>query len=175
MSFKYSSCFSFSSPNIRSLRTSEKPMMAFRGVRSSCDMLARNSDLCELAALVLDLQEQTGVLNRQGGLGRKRPQKFDDRRRKSPGDLADYGQAAEQVILAHKRHSKQSPISGAHESATHPALGRRCQYVGDLVRLVYLREPPGRAFPFSDWRRKHRLYDVSLELLGGSWYENLAL
>src|SRR4029450_1396278 len=49
MSFEYSSCFSFSSPNIRSPRTSEKPMMAFSGVRSSCDMLAKNSDLCWLA------------------------------------------------------------------------------------------------------------------------------
>ena len=38
------------SPNIRSLRTSEKPMIALSGVRSSCDMLARNSDLCWLAA-----------------------------------------------------------------------------------------------------------------------------
>ena len=42
--------FSLSSPNIRSERTSEKPRMAFSGVRSSWDMLARNSDLCRLAA-----------------------------------------------------------------------------------------------------------------------------
>src|SRR5215471_2622105 len=44
MSLRYSSCFSFSSPNIRSFSTSENPMIAFSGVRSSCDMLARNSD-----------------------------------------------------------------------------------------------------------------------------------
>ena len=49
MSFRYSSCLSFTSPNICSLSTSEKPMIAFSGVRSSCDMLARNSDLCLLA------------------------------------------------------------------------------------------------------------------------------
>jgi hypothetical protein len=36
-------------PNIRSDSTSEKPMIAFSGVRSSCDILARNSDLCWLA------------------------------------------------------------------------------------------------------------------------------
>ena len=30
--------------------TCEKPRIAFSGVRSSCDMLARNSDLCRLAA-----------------------------------------------------------------------------------------------------------------------------
>ena len=35
MSFRYSSCFSVSSPNIRSARTSENPMMALSGVRSS--------------------------------------------------------------------------------------------------------------------------------------------
>jgi hypothetical protein len=46
---KYSSCFSWSSPNIRSDSTSEKPMIAFSGVRSSWDMFARNSDLCWLA------------------------------------------------------------------------------------------------------------------------------
>src|SRR5262245_38788853 len=46
MSSVYSACFSFSSPNILSPKTSEKPMMALSGVRSSWDMLARNSDLC---------------------------------------------------------------------------------------------------------------------------------
>ena len=45
MSRTYSSWRSLSSPNIRSSSTSEKPITAFSGVRSSCDMLARNSDL----------------------------------------------------------------------------------------------------------------------------------
>src|SRR3954469_4686205 len=49
MSRRYSSWRSLSSPNIRSRRTSENPMTALSGVRSSCDMLARNSDLCRLA------------------------------------------------------------------------------------------------------------------------------
>ena len=52
MSSVYSACFSFSSPNSLSPKTSEKPMMALSGVRSSCDMLARNSDLCRLAASI---------------------------------------------------------------------------------------------------------------------------
>jgi len=57
--------FRSASPNMRSVSTSENPMMALSGVRSSCDMLARNSDLCwlaalELSALVLDLAEQPG-------------------------------------------------------------------------------------------------------------------
>jgi hypothetical protein len=50
MSCSYSACFSFTSPNIRSASTSEKPRIAFSGVRSSWDMLARNSDLWRLAA-----------------------------------------------------------------------------------------------------------------------------
>ena len=49
MSRRYSSWRSLSSPNIRSSSTSEKPITAFSGVRSSCDMLARNSDLWRLA------------------------------------------------------------------------------------------------------------------------------
>ena len=65
---------------MRSTSTSEKPMMALSGVRSSCDMLARNSDLClagrrQLLALVLDLSipllqlgEQPHVLDRDHGL-----------------------------------------------------------------------------------------------------------
>ena len=50
MSWMYSACLSLSSPNMRSPRTSEKPMIALSGVRSSCDMFARNSDLWRLAA-----------------------------------------------------------------------------------------------------------------------------
>ena len=49
MSSRYSSCFALISPNIRFRNTCEKPMIAFSGVRSSCDMFARNSLLCSLA------------------------------------------------------------------------------------------------------------------------------
>src|SRR5713101_6933155 len=45
ISWRYSVCFSLMSPNIFSARISANPMIAFSGVRSSCDMLARNSDL----------------------------------------------------------------------------------------------------------------------------------
>ena len=48
MSCTYSAWRSLSSPNIRSSSTSENPMTALSGVRSSCDMLARKSDLCWL-------------------------------------------------------------------------------------------------------------------------------
>ena len=49
MSCRYSACLSLSSPNIRSSSASEKPMTAFSGVRSSWDILARNSLLWRLA------------------------------------------------------------------------------------------------------------------------------
>jgi hypothetical protein len=49
-------------------------MMALSGVRSSCDMLARNSDLWRLAAsswalLSAIFPEEPGVLDRQSRLG----------------------------------------------------------------------------------------------------------
>ena len=51
MSSRYSSCLSFTSPKSFCCSTWVKPMIAFSGVRSSCDMLARKSDLCLLAHL----------------------------------------------------------------------------------------------------------------------------
>src|SRR5215467_1713225 len=71
MSFRYSSCLSFNSPNMRSDRTSEKPMMAFSGVRSSWDMFARNSDLCWLATLFVELSQKADVFDGNHGLIRK--------------------------------------------------------------------------------------------------------
>jgi hypothetical protein len=46
MSRTYSSWRSFKFPDSRSSSTSENPITAFKGVRSSCDIDARNSDLC---------------------------------------------------------------------------------------------------------------------------------
>ena len=46
MSSRYSACFGLTGPTISSCNTCENPMIAFSGVRSSWDMLARNSDLC---------------------------------------------------------------------------------------------------------------------------------
>ena len=53
MSSRYSSCLSFTSPNSFCCSTWVKPMIAFSGVRSSCDMLARNSDLWRARSLEL--------------------------------------------------------------------------------------------------------------------------
>ena len=59
MSRRYSSWRSLISPNIRSRSTSENPSTALSGVRSSCDMLARNSDLCRLATASSELLPST--------------------------------------------------------------------------------------------------------------------
>ena len=59
MSRRYSSWRSLRSPNMRSRSTSEKPITALSGVRSSCDMFARNSDLWRLATS--ELAEEAGV------------------------------------------------------------------------------------------------------------------
>ena len=114
MSFRYSSCFSFSSPNIRSPRTSENPMMAFSGVRSSWDMLARNSDLCwladfELPALVLDLPEEPRVLDGQGRLGGEGLQQLDRSRRELAGRLRDHGETADQLVFADAAARRGAP------------------------------------------------------------------
>src|SRR4030095_7756704 len=97
----------------------------------------------ELGALVSDLKEETRILNRQGGLGRKRPQKLDDLWLKGASGLPDHGEAAEQVILADEGNREEGPVSGANERTTDSALGGRCQDVRHLDRLLDLCEPSG--------------------------------
>ena len=65
----------------------------------------------ELAALVCDLPEQAGVLDRQGGLGGERLQDVDDLRRKLAGRLAIEGQAADDLVLAEERHGEERPVA----------------------------------------------------------------
>ena len=58
-------------------------MTALRGVRSSCDMFARNWDLCwrrfgERLPLSFEGLEQAGVVDRQRGLGGERLEQCDN-------------------------------------------------------------------------------------------------
>ncbi len=69
MSWRYSVCFSLTSPNIFSARISENPMMAFSGV-------------LELGTLVRDLPEEPGVLDGQYRLGSQSLERGDSLRRK---------------------------------------------------------------------------------------------
>ena len=121
MSFRYSSCFSFSSPNMRSASTSEKPMIALSGVRSSCDMLARNSRLVlagrlELAALVLDLVEQPRVLDRQGRLGGEGLQELDHLGGELAGRLRSRPDRRASAVFAQQRHGEQRAVAGPDQA-----------------------------------------------------------
>ena len=134
MSFRYSACFSLISPNMRSVSTSEKPMIALSGVLSSCDMLARNSDLwlvrdLELRALLLDLAEQAHVLDRDDGL---------------VGEGAAAARSACRVKRARPRVASAAiaPIAGRRAASApqmavrQPAASRgRRVYLGRLRRL----------------------------------------
>src|SRR4029453_6727466 len=104
----------------------------------------------ELVALLFNLAEEASILNSQGGLGCKRPQKLDDLQRKCAGGLPDYSEPAEQVIVADEGNREQGPVSSANERVTHSALGGRCQDCRDPERLLRLPRPPAPPPPFSD-------------------------
>ena len=155
-------------------------MMAFSGVRSSWDMLARNSDLCWLATSSCRLLSSISRNRRAFWIARadwvaKVRRSSMTSGANAPSGLPDHGEAAEQVILADEGNREQGPVPSANERATHSALGGRGQDVRHLDRLLHLREPSGRSLPFADGRGEHRLDDLGLKMLGGAWHEDLAL
>src|SRR4029453_4672392 len=95
----------------------------------------------ELVALLFNLAEEASILNSQGGLGCKRPQKLDDLQRKCTGGLPDYSEPADQGIVADGGTRERAPVSSANERVPPSALGGRCQDVRHLDRLLRLREP----------------------------------
>ena len=120
MSRRYSSWRSLSSPNIRSSRTSENPITALSGVRSSCDMLARNSDLCRLAisswsVLTSSSTEQARVVDGDRGLAGERLEQPARLRRELAGHRAPHDQCADDLVLAHERDGEQRPPPVAPE------------------------------------------------------------
>ncbi len=135
MSCRYSSCLSLSSPNMRSSSASEKPMMALSGVRSSWDMLARNSDLCRFAIsscvrLLAQLLEQAGVLDGDDGLVAERPEDLDllvrERPRRAPGDRDHADRRRRRAASAPGGGSGNPPAARSRAS---PACRRdRCRY-----------------------------------------------
>ena len=127
MSARYSACLSLISPNIRSASTSEKPMIALSGVRSSCDMLARNSLLCRLATSscrplssisrksrafwMASADCVAKVLRRSITCGAN-----------SPAVFRFMIEPAQQAVLAQQRNRQQRPIAEAKQDLAHPAL-----------------------------------------------------
>src|SRR5437867_12116546 len=159
MSFRYSSCFSFSSPNMRSTRTSENPMMALSGVRSSCDMLARNSDLCRLAvsswALLSAISRKSrAFLDGEDRLAAERLQHVHVGRRELAGRLPIEGQAADDLVLSKQGHGEQGPVTEPDENIPHAALvGPGLGDVGNLYRLAHLRRTAHEPLTLSKARR----------------------
>ena len=95
------------------------PMIAFSGVRSSCDMLARNCDLCWLAAsscsaLFLDLLEQPRVLDGEHRLGREGLEQRHHRLRELARLAAPDDQRADDLVLAQERDREQRADTLAH-------------------------------------------------------------
>ena len=121
MSCRYSSCRSFSSPNIRSSSTSEKPITAFNGVRNSCDMLARNSDLCREAIsnsrlFSFQLAEYPGIEDGQRRLVGERLQHLGDLVRVAARGLAPHDQDADDPVFPKQRHGQHRHPAAAEQS-----------------------------------------------------------
>ena len=148
MSWRYSACFSFTSPNIRSASTSEKPRIAFSGVRSSWDMLARNSDLWRLAASSCRLLSAISRKSRAFWMARadwvaKVWRSSMTSGANAPGVFLLTVNAADQLVFAQHRDGEQRPVPGAEEDvAEGPSIGvlrRRCRGSGPARAVSAMR------------------------------------
>ena len=153
MSSTYSVCFSFNSPNYFSCNTSEKPMIALSGVRSSCDMLARNSDLCWLAdfqllALRFDLAKQPRVVDRQRRLRREGLQQIHHLRFELSGLPPPHRQTAHNLLLAQERHRQKRAVTETVQQRPQPRSRALLliQSIRDLHRRASDRRLPRGAF-----------------------------
>ena len=115
-------------------------MIAFNGVRSSCDMLARNSRLVlvgdlELPALVLDLAEEAHVLQRDRGLVAEGPQQGHFPVGERPHFLPAQQDRAERLALAvERRHDDRAVAEARRELLAQRVLGPLGQHVAHLDR-----------------------------------------
>ena len=85
----------------------------------------------ELAALVADLAEQAGVLDRQHGLGGEGLQQVDGVLGKLARRLAAHNQRADDLVGAEERHDQQRAKAGPHHHIEYVG-GRFAAHVGDL-------------------------------------------
>ena len=186
MSCRYSACFSFTSPNIRSASTSEKPRIAFSGVRSSWDMLARNSDLWRLAASSCRLLSAISRKRRAFWIARADWVANVSRTRTTSGGnvagrLADDGQDADDLLLPKQRHRQERAIARLEERRPHRALvgafHARCRGSGP-AHAARAARPVAALAPWESARRAERVQRSCLprihvaaraepELLGG--------
>ena len=97
-------------------------MTALSGVRSSCDMLARNSDLCRLATsswrlLCCSSRNDARVVDRHRGLARERLEQVDGAGGEGAGDLAPHEQRADDLLLPPQRDRQQRAPAGARRAS----------------------------------------------------------
>ena len=87
----------------------------------------------DLAALVLDLAKQPGVLDRQYGLGGEGFQKLDDFGAKLAGGFSPYHQAADDAVFAEQGNSQAGTKAEAFEQLAHAR--RVCVFFEDIWDL----------------------------------------
>ena len=100
----------------------------------------------ELAALLLDLAEEPGVLDGQRRLGGERLQELDDLRRELSGRPPVHRERADDLVLPQERHCQQRPVAYPEQEVSKMTLiGALLQDVGHLHRLPPLGRAPNEA------------------------------
>ena len=177
MSWRYSACFSFTSPNIRSASTSEKPRIAFSGRPQLVGHVGEELRLVaagrlELPTLVRDLAEEAGVLDGQRGLGGEGLQELDDLRREGARRLLADREPADQLVFAQHRDGEQGAGPRAEEDvAEGPVIGVRRRDVGNLDRLARHRHAALDALTFAGRRAPGQGHHLLVKVVGGAEVE----
>src|SRR5689334_3672881 len=78
----------------------------------------------DLAAFILDLAEQPGVLDGQHGLSSKGLKQIDHFRRKAPRHTAENRQTSHDLLFAKKRNSQQGPVAELSQYRPHSSRAK---------------------------------------------------
>ena len=172
-------CFSLISPNIFSASTSENPMMALSGVRSSCDMLARNSDLCRLAASSWALLSAISRKRRAFWIARadwvaKVFRTSTTSGENSPGAF----RLKDRLPMIWSSRSRGTERTARYPNRMSVSLdaalvGPGLGDVGDLDRLAHLGRAPHEPFALPEGRRPEGLDEFGVVVVGGAQLELL--
>ena len=155
-------------------------MIALSGVRSSCDMLARNSDLCWLATSSSRLF--CAISRKRRAFWMARDDCVAKVLSRSTMSAANAPGVFRKTVSPPIKWSSRT--RGTASSARYPARIKASRTgscspgganVGQLDRLAHLRQTSGRALSFPNGRRHERLHDVVFEALGCAGLEDLAL
>ena len=140
-------------PNICCCSTSENPMIAFSGVRSSCDMLARNSDLCRLARLELAVEPASSSFMRFRFTARApSSSRFATStcREKSPAAISA-SRVSVRWIGPINDQERTRPSSSARRTLAAPTATNRLRDDAYALRFWAIRRPSARASSLASW------------------------